>query len=72
MNEFEKVDPLRSMEIELKQLNGFYNDIKRLDSQVKERDYEKDLEDLRDQTDLLRSEYSVLYAKLLDKTGADE
>ena len=72
MNEFEKVDPLRIMEIELKQLNGFFKDIQRLDNLVPVRDYEKDLEDLRDQTDLLRSEYSVLYVKLLDKTGAEE
>lgn len=58
------VNPLTSMEIELNQIVGFYNDLIVLDKECST-DYSEDFEKLRDKTDMLRSEYASLYSKIL-------
>ena len=59
-----EVKPIESMLIELKQLNDFYGDLSVLYDYVGE-EYIDDFKDLRDATNLLRSEYSSLYSKII-------
>ena len=60
----DKVTPLKSIEIELKQIQQFYKDIIELDKSITDKDYEEQLVELRDKTDSLRADFSVMYTIL--------
>lgn len=62
----EKVNPLDSMDVGIKQLALFHEDLVVLDKHTLGK-YESDLEELRDLTDKLRAEYSVVYSKILSE-----
>lgn len=66
MSEDFAVNPLVSMEIELKQILDFFEDIQKVSNQVKIRDCMGDIIMLRDETCRLRAEYSVVYSKLYE------
>lgn len=58
------VNPLKSTSIEIEQLKSFNEDLLTLQENTGDK-YLEDFEDLRDKTNLLRSEYSILYGKIL-------
>lgn len=58
------VNPLKSTSIEIEQLKSFNEDLLTL-QKVTDDKYLEDFEDLRDKTNLLRSEYSIVYSKIL-------
>ena len=60
------INPLWTMKHNIEQIEGFYKDIVELDEKISEVDYGKELLELRDDTERLRAEYSILYAKLLE------
>lgn len=60
--------PFKSTETELKQMTDFLEDIKRISDNLPEAEYLEDIIQLRDETCLLRSKYSIVYAKLLEKS----
>ena len=60
----DSVNPLKSTSIEIDQLKSFNEDLLTL-QKVTDDKYLEDFEDLRDKTNLLRSEYSILYSKIL-------
>lgn len=62
----EKVNPLDSMDVGIKQLALFHEDLVVLDKHTLGK-YESDLEELRDLTDKLRAEYSAVYSKILSE-----
>lgn len=62
----EKVNPLDNMDIGIKQLALFHEDLVVLDKHTLGK-YESDFEELRDLTDKLRAEYSIVYSKILSE-----
>lgn len=60
-------NPLYDIEGQINQIYDFYKDIVEMDKEISEVDYEEDILNLRDNTERLRAEYSILYSKLLDK-----
>ena len=58
------VNPLKSTSIEIEQLKSFNEDLLTLQENTGDK-YLEDFEDLRDKTNLLRSEYSIVYSKIL-------
>ena len=62
----DKVNPLDSMDSAIKQLVFFHEDLSILDNHTNGK-YTKDFEELRDKTDMLRAEYSVIYSKILEE-----
>ena len=60
----DSVNPLKSTSIEIEQLKSFNDDLLTLQKVTGDK-YLEDFEDLRDKTNLLRSEYSILYGKIL-------
>ena len=63
------VNPLYTMKHNIEQIEGFYRDIVEIDNELTSSDYEKEVLELRDNTERLRAEYSILYAKLLELKG---
>ena len=59
----DNVNPLKSTSIEIDQLKSFNEDLLTLQKSTGDK-YLEDFEDLRDKTNLLRSEYSILYGKI--------
>lgn len=59
-----EVRPIESMEIGINQIEKFFMDLVALEKEVGD-DYWSDFNRLRDETDKLRSEYSILYSKIL-------
>lgn len=59
------VNPLDSIKSSLNQLEMFHMDFLELLDEM-DTDYYEDLCILRDETDRLRSKYSILYSKLLE------
>ena len=59
----EDVNPLDTINHNIKQIKFFYDDIVELDNG----EFLTDLEDLRDKCELLRSEFATLYSKMLDE-----
>lgn len=59
----EEVNPLDTINHNIKQIKFFYDDIVELDNG----EFLTDLEDLRDKCELLRSEFATLYSKMLDE-----
>ena len=62
-----KNNPLYNIGGQLNQIYDFYIDIVEMDKKISKADYEEDILNLRDETERLRAEYSMLYVKLLDK-----
>ena len=60
----DNVNPLKSTSIEIDQLKSFNEDLLTLQKSTGDK-YLEDFEDLRDKTNLLRSEYSIVYSKIL-------
>lgn len=62
------IDPLYIMGSNIEQIQSFYKDIIEMDNKiVRDEEYEIAIANIRDETELLRAEYSVLYSTLLDK-----
>ena len=59
------MSPLDSIDGELDQLSLFHEDLIVLDKHTLGK-YTSDFEELRDKTDKLRSEYAILYGKILE------
>lgn len=51
----------------IEQIKGFYMDIVELNDEVGGSEFVDDFEELRDNCERLRWEFSVVYSKLLDK-----
>jgi len=60
----QEVNALDSIDIEIKQLSLFYEDLMILNKHTLNK-YDHDFKELRDKTNQLRSEYATLYAKIL-------
>lgn len=56
---------LKSLEIELGQLNLFLEDLKILINEINNDKYNTVLEELNQDTDRLRANYSILYSQIL-------
>lgn len=61
---FEETHPLKSIDVEIKQLRKFYEDFVIFDGICPHR-YDDDFKELRDSLDILRSEFSVLWSQIL-------
>lgn len=59
----EEVNPLDTINHNIEQIKGFYDDIVELDNG----EFLTDLKYLRDRCELLRSEFAILYCKMLDE-----
>lgn len=60
----DEVNPIDSMDTEINQLSLFHEDLSILQRHTGDK-YLEDFKELRDKTDLLRSEYASLYSKIL-------
>jgi hypothetical protein len=61
----ESVRAITAIKYNLEQLNNFYNDLSILDKYTD--DYEKEYNDLLDNTERLRADFSALYGKILNE-----